>query len=144
MVAFLDYLDAGRVTAPLIFTTVAARPLSKRLILELDNRVQRWRVDLPGNGPELVTPPARLLTSALTLIPLAMMVPLGGCIWVTCCSLFLLIGGLFFLFRRSSNGPGGPGQAMNFGKSKARFMMEPQTQVTFGDVAGIEQAKLKN
>jgi len=28
---------------------------------------------------------------------------------------------------------------MNFGKSKAR-VMEPQTQVTFGDVAGIDQA----
>ncbi len=32
---------------------------------------------------------------------------------------------------------------MNFGKSKARVQMEPQTQVTFGDVAGIEQAKLE-
>jgi len=31
---------------------------------------------------------------------------------------------------------------MNFGKSKAR-VMEPQTQVTFGDVAGIDQAKLE-
>ncbi len=35
------------------------------------------------------------------------------------------------------------GQAMNFGKSKARVQMEPQTQVTFGDVAGIDQAKLE-
>ena len=32
---------------------------------------------------------------------------------------------------------------MNFGKSEARVQMEPQTQVTFGDVAGIEQAKLE-
>jgi cell division protease FtsH len=32
---------------------------------------------------------------------------------------------------------------MNFGKSKARVQMEPQTQVTFGDVAGIDQAKLE-
>jgi cell division protease FtsH len=32
---------------------------------------------------------------------------------------------------------------MNFGKSKARVQMEPQTQVTFGDVAGIEGAKLE-
>jgi cell division protease FtsH len=54
---------------------------------------------------------------------------------------FLLIGGLFFLFRRSNNVPGGPGQAMNFGKSKARFMMEAKTGVVFDDVAGIEEAK---
>ncbi|MEB3273709.1 MAG: ATP-dependent zinc metalloprotease FtsH3 [Prochlorothrix sp.] len=54
---------------------------------------------------------------------------------------FLLLIGLFFLLRRAQNGPGN--QAMNFGKSKARVQMEPQTQVTFGDVAGIEQAKLE-
>jgi len=53
----------------------------------------------------------------------------------------ILVVGLFFLLRRAQNGPGS--QAMNFGKSKARVQMEPQTQVTFGDVAGIEQAKLE-
>ncbi|MBC6423327.1 MAG: ATP-dependent metallopeptidase FtsH/Yme1/Tma family protein [Hormoscilla sp. SP5CHS1] len=53
----------------------------------------------------------------------------------------LLVVGLFFLLRRAQNGPGS--QAMNFGKSKARVQIEPQTQVTFGDVAGIEQAKLE-
>ncbi|NEO23455.1 MULTISPECIES: ATP-dependent zinc metalloprotease FtsH3 [unclassified Moorena] len=53
----------------------------------------------------------------------------------------LLLVGLFLLLRRAQNGPGS--QAMNFGKSKARVQMEPQTQVTFGDVAGIEQAKLE-
>jgi cell division protease FtsH len=53
----------------------------------------------------------------------------------------LILLGLFFLLRRAQNGPGS--QAMNFGKSKARVQMEPQTQVTFGDVAGIEQAKLE-
>jgi cell division protease FtsH len=53
----------------------------------------------------------------------------------------LLLVGLFFLIRRAQVGPGS--QAMNFGKSKARVQMEPQTQVTFSDVAGIEQAKLE-
>jgi cell division protease FtsH len=53
----------------------------------------------------------------------------------------LLLVGLFLLLRRAQSGPGN--QAMNFGKSKARVQMEPQTQITFGDVAGIEQAKLE-
>ena len=53
----------------------------------------------------------------------------------------LLLVGLFFLLRRAQGGPGS--QAMNFGKSRARVQMEPQTQVTFGDVAGIDQAKLE-
>ncbi|AZB71420.1 ATP-dependent zinc metalloprotease FtsH3 [Synechococcus elongatus] len=53
----------------------------------------------------------------------------------------LLLVGLFFILRRAQGGPGN--QAMNFGKSKARVQMEPQTQVTFNDVAGIDQAKLE-
>ena len=59
----------------------------------------------------------------------------------------LLIGGLFFLFRRSQSGSGGGGgggnPAMSFGKSKARLQMDPSTQVTFSDVAGVEGAKLE-
>ena len=54
----------------------------------------------------------------------------------------LLLAGLFFLFRRAGSGGGG-NPAMNFGKSKARLQMEPETKVTFGDVAGIEGAKLE-
>ena len=66
-------------------------------------------------------------------------------VWVRALSTFLvpvaLLVGLFLLFRRAQSGPGN--QALNFGKSKARVQMEPQTQVTFNDVAGIEQAKLE-
>jgi cell division protease FtsH len=53
----------------------------------------------------------------------------------------LLLVVLFVVLRRAQGGPGS--QAMNFGKSKARVQMEPQTQVTFNDVAGIDQAKLE-
>ncbi|OKH28699.1 cell division protein FtsH [Chroogloeocystis siderophila 5.2 s.c.1] len=44
---------------------------------------------------------------------------------------------LLFL-RRSGNASN---QAMNFGKSRARFQMEAKTGITFVDVAGIEEAK---
>lgn len=62
----------------------------------------------------------------------------------------LLVGGLFLLSRRSQNGQGGqggmggmggPGNPMAFGKSKAKFQMEPNTGVTFDDVAGVQEAK---
>ncbi|GAB4211409.1 MAG: ATP-dependent zinc metalloprotease FtsH3 [Synechococcales cyanobacterium] len=53
----------------------------------------------------------------------------------------LLLVGLFFLLRRAQSGPGS--QAMNFGKSRARVQMEPKSQTTFNDVAGIDQAKLE-
>jgi cell division protease FtsH len=54
--------------------------------------------------------------------------------------LFLIVG-VILILRRSANAPGGPGQALNFGKSRARFQMEAKTGVTFEDVAGIEEAK---
>lgn len=53
----------------------------------------------------------------------------------------LLIAGLLLILRRYTNAPGGPGQAMSFGKSRARFQMEAKTGVMFDDVAGIEEAK---
>ncbi len=52
--------------------------------------------------------------------------------------LLLLLAGLMMILRRSSSGSG---QALNFGKSRARFQMEAKTGVMFNDVAGIEEAK---
>jgi cell division protease FtsH len=64
----------------------------------------------------------------------------GAVAWLVTHALlaFLLIIGLLMILRRSSNASG---QAMNFGKSKARFSMEAKTGVMFDDVAGIEEAK---
>ncbi|BAD78736.1 ATP-dependent Zn protease [Synechococcus elongatus PCC 6301] len=52
--------------------------------------------------------------------------------------ILILIVGLVFLLRRSA---GAANQALNFGKSRARFQMEAKTGVMFEDVAGIEEAK---
>ncbi len=46
---------------------------------------------------------------------------------------------LMLLFVRRSANAGS--QAMNFGKSKARFQMEAKTGITFSEVAGIDEAK---
>ncbi len=51
---------------------------------------------------------------------------------------FLLLAGLMAILRRSTNASG---QALNFGKSRARFQMEAKTGIKFEDVAGIEEAK---
>ena len=52
--------------------------------------------------------------------------------------LIVLLAGLIMILRRSA---ASSGQALNFGKSKARFQMEAKTGITFTDVAGIEEAK---
>jgi cell division protease FtsH len=64
----------------------------------------------------------------------------GALAWLATNSLLalILIFGLLLLLRRSASGAG---NAMSFGKSKARFQMEAKTGVVFDDVAGIEEAK---
>lgn len=50
----------------------------------------------------------------------------------------LLVGGLALIIRRSAKNSG---QAMSFGKSRARYQVEDQTGIRFDDVAGIDEAK---
>ena len=52
---------------------------------------------------------------------------------------FILLIGLWMFFMRQMQG--GSGKAMSFGKSKARLMNENSNNVTFKDVAGIEESK---
>ncbi|MFB2772876.1 ATP-dependent zinc metalloprotease FtsH2 [Pelatocladus sp. BLCC-F211] len=135
---FLEYLDANRVTN-VDFYEGGRTAIVEAVDPDLDNRVQRVRVDLPINAPELIT---KLKDKGVSFDAHPMRN--DGAIWGLLGNLIfpiLLITGLFFLFRRSSNLPGGPGQAMSFGKSKARFQMEAKTGVKFDDVAGIEEAK---
>jgi cell division protease FtsH len=135
---FLEYLDADRVT------NVDLYDGGRTAIIEandqdIENRTQHWRVDLPINAPELIQ---KLKQKQVSFDAHPMRN--DGAIWGLLGNLIfpvLLITGLFFLFRRSNSLPGGPGQAMNFGKSRARFQMEAKTGVKFDDVAGIEEAK---
>jgi len=53
----------------------------------------------------------------------------------------LLLIGVWVYFMRQMQGGGGGRGAMSFGKSKARLLGEDQVNVTFGDVAGVEEAK---
>ncbi len=98
----------------------------------------RVLVNLP-NDPELLD----ILTS--NNVDIAVLPQSNDGFWFRALSSLLVPIGLlvllFFLLRRAQAGPGN--QAMNFGKSRARVQMEPQTQVTFNDVAGIDQAKLE-
>ncbi|MEG4803686.1 ATP-dependent zinc metalloprotease FtsH [Microcoleus sp. ARI1-B5] len=52
--------------------------------------------------------------------------------------IFAVLAVLMAILRRSTQSQG---NAMNFGKSRARFQMEAKTGVMFDDVAGIEEAK---
>ncbi len=53
----------------------------------------------------------------------------------------LLLIGVWVYFMRQMQGGGGGRGAMSFGKSRARLLGEDQVNVTFNDVAGVEEAK---
>jgi len=135
---FLRYVEEGRVTD--------VRLLDNNLVAEvtaIDPQTQhstRYRVNLlPTTVPQLVD---RLTQKGIevTVVPSRD----GSAFWAILGNLvipLMLLGGLFLLLRRAGGGVGGPGQAINFGKSRARFQMEAKTGVTFDDVAGIDEAK---
>jgi cell division protease FtsH len=85
---------------------------------ELTERALANDVDLEVRSSAESTAAVGLLANLLWIVPL----------------MFLM---LLFL-RRSANTSN---QAMNFGKSRARFQMEAKTGITFNDVAGIDEAK---
>ncbi|MDJ0579148.1 ATP-dependent zinc metalloprotease FtsH2 [Crocosphaera sp.] len=135
---FLEYLDAGRILSVDLYEG-GRTAIVEAVDPEIQDRVQRSRVDLPMNAPDLIS---KIRQSDVNLE--SHPIRNEGALWGFLGNLLfpiLLIGALFFLFRRSSNLPGGPGQAMSFGKSKARFQMEAKTDIMFDDVAGIDEAK---
>eukprot|EP00850_Spirogloea_muscicola_P019136 SM000184S03769 [mRNA] locus=s184:230298:234063:+ [translate_table: standard] len=140
---FLEYLDMDRVKKVDLYEsgTIA---IVEAVSPELGNRVQRVRVQLPGLSSELL---AKFLEKN---IDFAAHNPQedGGAVFLNLLGNLafplLLVGGLFLLSRRSQGGmggPGGPGNPLAFGKSKAKFQMEPNTGITFDDVAGVDEAK---
>ena len=134
---FLDYLNTGKVASVELYEN-GRTAIVQAMDPQIDERLQKLRVDLPANSPELI---AKLREADIQFDyhPATN----DGALWGFVGNLIfpiILIAALFFLFRRSNNMPGGPGQAMNFGKSRARFQMEAQTGVMFNDVAGIDEA----
>jgi cell division protease FtsH len=139
---FLEYLDMGRVKKVDLYEngTIA---IVEAVSPELGNRVQRVRVQLPGTSAELLQKFREKNVDFAAHAPQedggSVLLNLAGNLAFP----LLLVGGLFLLSRRQGGpmGPGGPGNPLAFGKSKARFQMEPNTGVTFSDVAGVDEAK---
>lgn len=57
--------------------------------------------------------------------------------------MLLLIGIWIFMLNKMNKGSGGGPQVFNMGKSKAKENGENVSQVTFADVAGIDEAKVE-
>lgn len=118
--------------------------------VEIDEVEQIARVYLVGKKPEDPPMKVKLLAQNPELINIlkkqnvefgevssagnrAAQVFLFNLMWV-----LLLVSLALLLIRRSANASN---QAMNFGKSRAKFQMEAKTGVKFDDVAGVKEAK---
>ncbi|NES19594.1 MAG: ATP-dependent metallopeptidase FtsH/Yme1/Tma family protein [Symploca sp. SIO3E6] len=145
--AFLDKPSQNRRTESYSYLIQQVQSQNIEIVKISADRTKALATDQKGTQVEVNLPNDPELINILTQngVDVAVLPQSDESFWFRALSsLFfpiLLLVGLFFLLRRAQSGPGS--QAMNFGKSKARVQMEPQTQVTFGDVAGIEQAKLE-
>ncbi|MFP4008444.1 MAG: ATP-dependent zinc metalloprotease FtsH [Spirulinaceae cyanobacterium] len=94
------------------------------------------KVDLFNRDPELIS---KLRANNVDLEikptkdPTTAIVPIVNMLLI-----LLLLAILVGIIRRSASSSG---QALNFGKSRARFQMEAETGIVFNDVAGINEAK---
>ena len=100
----------------------ADEPLQEVMLLdqnpELIEKIRNKQVDLEVRSSAEGRAAVGLLANLIWILPL----------------MFLMV----LFLRRSANTSN---QALNFGKSKARFQMEAKTGITFNDVAGIDEAK---
>ncbi len=75
-------------------------------------------------------------------IPLEVREPDKSSFWFSMISSFflpiLLLVGFLFMFRSAQSGGN---QAMSFGRSRAKLMVDSKVKVSFSDVAGIDEAK---
>lgn len=140
---FLQYLDEDRVKKVDIFQngTVA---IVEVVSPELGNRLQRVRIQLPGTNQELLR---KLKVKNVDFAAHPIEENMRDFIFNLLGNLafpLILIGTLLLASGRSQSGmggPGGPGFPLGLGRSKAKFEMEPNTGITFDDVAGVDEAK---
>ncbi|KAH7652550.1 Peptidase FtsH protein [Dioscorea alata] len=132
----LEYLNAGAVKKVDLFEngTVAIAEIFNPVL----NKIQRVKVQLPGLQRELLKKlkdkqvdfAVFPVQPNVGLVVLDFMVNWGFPL--------LLLGTLLF---RGSSETGSPNLPFGLGRSKAKFQMEPNTGVTFDDVAGVDEAK---
>lgn len=136
---FLEYLEMGWVKQVDLYDN-SRNAIVQASSPELGNRPQTIRVEIPVGASQLIQ---KLKEYNIDFDAH----PVGQKnIFVTLASNLLLpiifISGLIFFFQNSENFSQNGGQSpMNLGKSPARYDQNPDTGVSFKDIAGIDEAK---
>ena len=136
---FLEYLEMGWVKQVDLYDN-SRNAIVQASSPELGNRPQSIRVEIPVGASQLIQ---KLKEYNIDFD--AHPAPRKS-IFITIASNLLLplifIGSLIFFFQNSDNfSPNSGNSPMNLGKSPARFDQEPDTGISFDDIAGIDEAK---
>ena len=107
----------GKYKSGELFKTIRPQALDNKLIDDLLNN----NVRITAPEPEEASLWRQLLVASFPIL--------------------IIIAVFMFFMRQMQGGPGGRGGPMSFGKSKARLLGEDQINVTFADVAGVDEAK---
>jgi len=136
---FLEYLEMGWVKQVDLYDN-SRNAIVQASSPELGNRPQSIRVEIPVGASQLIQKlkeynidfdahPAPKKSIFLTIAS-NLILPL------------IFIGSLIFFFQNSDNfSPNSGSSPMNLGKSPARFDQNPDTGISFDDIAGIDEAK---
>jgi len=132
---FLDMVDKGSLKSVTIDnlsgtivatpreTTPGTRPTQVRTVAPDDPSLiatlKEARIEISGKRPDQTSWWVSLLSTVLVPI-------------------LIIVGLWIFMLRQAQSGSN---QAMSFGKSRAKMMLDNKPKVTFADVAGIEEAK---
>jgi cell division protease FtsH len=135
---FLEHLDMGWVKK-VDFYENGRIAMIEDYNPELSDRTQKIQVEIPVGDSPLVN---KLRTSKIDFTShpsfnLKGLINQLNSIFIP----FFILLGLMFLFRRSMNFMGGPGQLMNFRKARAKVQTKLNTGVFFDDLAGIDEVK---
>ena len=136
---FLEYLEMGWVKQVDLYDN-SRNAIVQASSPELGNRSQSIRVEIPTGASQLIE---KLKDYNINFD--AHPIPQKN-IFITIASNLLLplifIGGLIFFFQNSDNlSSNSSSSPMNLGKSPARFDQNPDTGISFDDIAGIDEAK---
>ena len=136
---FLEYLEMGWVTQVDLYDN-SRNAIVQASSPELGNRPQSIRVEIPVGASQLIQ---KLKDSNINFD--AHPIPRKN-VFITIASNLLLplilIGSLIFFLQNSENFSQNSGSSpMNLGKSPARFDQNPDTGISFNDIAGIDEAK---
>lgn len=142
---FIEQLNAGNITSVTISNLQITGELRQETSMNLSGektakQVKYFQIFLPSFQGDNILSSLREKGVIINVEPPEKMSPfmqliVGVLPWV------LIIGIWILIMRRAQNIQGGPGGLFSFGQSKAKLHNVQKVQVTFKDVAGMENSK---